>query len=390
MRQVGSNPHRAWLLPCLSTFAAGCALCIAAWLFADRAGQMDSLHPGIVLLTGVIALLLAVALTAALLRLCAERKRLERLESTDRLTGLLNRSGFARRAETCLAAEPDGVCVAAVLDIDDFKFINDVYGHAFGDAALLRLAGSMHAAFSSAALLGRSGGDEFCILLRETDRSRARAALEAFVQTPLTFRYQGQEKHFSISLGYAEYAPSTPQSIDTLLHLADIALYAVKLRGKQGCLAYESSLSPDRRTQLGFALNDVSEHLPGAFLIYRADASDDQILFANSEMIKLAGCTDLDDFMAFTGRSFRALIHPDDRGTVEASIWRQITAHSDGANDYVQFRFAVKDGSFRPVLDHGRIVENCYFGRVFYVLIMDCGLIRDRYNALSASQSPIL
>ena len=55
---------------------------------------------------------------------------------------------------------------AALLDIDDFKFINDIYGHAYGDKALKSLADSMKTFFSSDALLGRNGGDEFCILLQ--------------------------------------------------------------------------------------------------------------------------------------------------------------------------------------------------------------------------------
>ena len=55
--------------------------------------------------------------------------------------------------------------MAALLDIDDFKFINDIYGHNYGDRALKNLADSMKTFFPSDALLGRNGGDEFCILL---------------------------------------------------------------------------------------------------------------------------------------------------------------------------------------------------------------------------------
>ena len=60
---------------------------------------------------------------------------------------------------------PKAHFVAALLDIDDFKFINDIYGHAYGDKALKSLADSMKTFFPSDALLGRNGGDEFCILL---------------------------------------------------------------------------------------------------------------------------------------------------------------------------------------------------------------------------------
>lgn len=54
--------------------------------------------------------------------------------------------------------------MAALLDVDDFKLINDMYGHAYGDKALISLAENMQKFFPSSALLGRNGGDEFCIL----------------------------------------------------------------------------------------------------------------------------------------------------------------------------------------------------------------------------------
>ena len=57
-----------------------------------------------------------------------------------------------------------------------------------------------------------------------------------------------------------------------------------------------------------------------------------------------------------------------------------IRATRSGNNDYVRFHFAKKDGTYLPVLDHGRIVENRYYGNVFYVLIMDCALIESYYD----------
>ena len=87
--------------------------------------------------------------------------------------------------------------------------------------------------------------------------------------------------------------------------------------------------------------------------------------------------------MCHTGQRFKNLIHPDERDSVETSIWKQIDAKTSGNNDYVRFHFAKKDGSYRPVLDHGRIVENRYYGNVFYVLIMDCALVESFYDGFS-------
>ena len=101
-----------------------------------------------------------------------------------------------------------------------------------------------------------------------------------------------------------------------------MALYEVKLRGKHGCLPYRASYrgADSNRSQLGFKLNDISNNLPGAFFIYKADRNDEQILYANNEMIKLTGCDDLDDFYEFSGKHFNGLVHPDDYEKVEKKI----------------------------------------------------------------------
>lgn len=61
------------------------------------------------------------------------------------------------------------------------------------------------------------------------------------------------------------------------MRCADAALYEVKLHGKNGCMAYREGLQSGVRKQLGFALKDISEHLPGAFIIYRADKENDEL-----------------------------------------------------------------------------------------------------------------
>ena len=172
------------------------------------------------------------------------------------------------------------------------------------------------------------------------------------------------EHPFTLSVGYAELSAADARRTPALLlSKADLALYEVKLRGKRGCLAYSEDLQLRVRTHLGFALQDISQHLPGAFLIYKADRVNDELLFANQEMVRFAGCTDLEDLLAFTDHSFRNLIHPDEREAVERSIWAQQDAQQDGTNDYVSFRLVKKDGTYLPpwgwlsyVVPHRKIV----------------------------------
>lgn len=335
-------------------------------------------HTTALFLAGLLVVSLLTGLTVALLVLEQRRRNLERLATTDALTGLLNRSGFDEQVNRYLEKYPEEHCVGMEMDIDDFKFINDMYGHSTGDKALQHMAETMKETFPHDAILGRSGGDEFWIILKNTTNEQAREKIERFTRMNRTF-LNGNETHpFYISLGYAEY-PVQGDNPTSLLRSADRALYEVKLRGKHGCQAYDNNFQAVRRSQLGFALKDVSEHLPGAFLIYKADREDDRLLFANKEMIQLADCKDMDDFLEFTKHQFRNLIHPEEQQAVEQSIWEQIQAGEEGNNDYVQFRLATKDGLYKTVLDHGRIVDNSYYGKVFYVLLMDWKFLQNHY-----------
>ena len=272
---------------------------------------------------------------------------------------------------------PKAHFVAALLDIDDFKFINDIYGHAYGDKALKSLADSMKTFFPSDALLGRNGGDEFCILLQNYTCEDAKELLQQFTGLPKAFSYKGKEQSFNISLGYAEY-PTFVASRSQLMRCADAALYEIKLHGKNGCMAYREGLQSGIRKQLGFAFKDISEHLPGAFIIYRADKDDDELFYANHEFLHMTGYKDMDELFRLTNKRFRSLIREDEQKQIESSIWEQIDSGNE--NDYIHFHLRKADGSYLSVLDHGRIVESQQYGRVFYVLFMDWEAMHIHYS----------
>lgn len=318
---------------------------------------------------GIVILLLISGLSYTVIALEDRRRSLKRLSMTDRLTDVYNRSGFDQMLDRHLKKHPDSPCVVAELDIDDFKFINDMYGHASGDQALQNLTSGMKEFFPKSTLIGRNGGDEFCLLLPGQTIETAQSCFQNFTEICREFTYEGIRHPFTISLGFAEY-PAQAQTRKRLMQCADTALYEVKLNGKQGCRAYSTD-PREARAQLGFALKDISAHLPGAFLIYKADPQDDQLLFANQEMVRLAGCNSIKEFFDYTNRSFRNLISEPEQTDIEESIWQQINEGDGHSNDYVSFSLVRKDGTLRKVFDHGRIVNNSYYGRVFYVLLMD-------------------
>ena len=323
-----------------------------------------------------ISLLLSV-LTRVWLVAKEHKNKYKILARTDSLTNIYNRYGFDELAEKIISKNPQTHFVAALLDIDDFKFINDIYGHSYGDKALKSLADSMKAFFPSDALLGRNGGDEFCILLPNCTFKEADKQLQQFTKLPKTFSYHGKELAFYISPGYAEY-PTFAASPSQLMRCADAALYEIKLHGKNGCMAYRKGLQSGVRKQLGFALKDISEHLPGAFIIYRADKEDDELFYANHEFLHMTGYKSMDELFRLTQKRFRNLIRQDEQQQIETSIWEQIDTGNE--NDYIHFHLRKADGTYLSVLDHGRIVESQQYGKVFYVLFMDWEDMHLRYS----------
>ena len=321
--------------------------------------------------------LLFVTLTRMWLVSKENKNKFQILAHTDSLTGIYNRYGFDELAEKMINKNPKAKFVAVLLDIDDFKFINDIYGHVYGDKALRSLADSMKAFFPSDALLGRNGGDEFCILLKNYSYEDVKEKLQQFTMAPKTFSYKGKEYPFYISLGYSEY-PTFASNRSQLMRCADAALYEIKLHGKNGCLAYREGLELGARKQLGFAFKDISEHLPAAFIIYRADKEDDELFYANQEFLHMTGYKDMDELFRLTKKSFSNLIREDEKKKIEASIWKQID--NGNGNDYIHFHLRRADGSYLSVLDHGRIVESQQYGKVFYVLFMDWEDMNNHYS----------
>ena len=305
------------------------------------------------------------------------KNKFQILAHTDSLTDIYNRYGFDELAERMITKNPKTHFVAALLDIDDFKFINDIYGHVYGDRALKSLTDSMKAFFPKNTLLGRNGGDEFCILLPDHTYKEAGELLLQFTKLPKTFSCKGKEYPFFISLGYAEY-PTFASSRSQLMRCADAALYEIKLHGKNGCMAYREGLRSGVRKQLGFAFKDISEHLPGAFIIYRADKDDDELLYANHEFFQMTGYKNIDELFSLTRKSFHNLIREDEQQQIETSIWKQIDAGNK--NDYIHFHLRKADGTYLSVLDHGRIVDSQQYGRVFYVLFMDWEAMHIHYS----------
>lgn len=172
---------------------------------------------------------------------------LARMACTDYLTGLYNRRFFMQRLEeeTSQARRHRLPMCVAILDLDHFKQVNDTYGHLTGDAVLRRFAELIQQGKRLSDIVGRYGGEEFCILLPQTDIRGGAIAAGRFRSACESEEYSDSEgRHFRItcSIGIAELGEDIPQA-EKLLQRADDALYQAKEQGRnQVCLA--PSLGP--------------------------------------------------------------------------------------------------------------------------------------------------
>jgi diguanylate cyclase (GGDEF)-like protein/PAS domain S-box-containing protein len=167
------------------------------------------------------------------------RARLEHLAYHDSLTDLPNRAAFQEQLEAAIAdAGRAGRSLAVLfIDLDDFKLVNDGFGHAVGDELLVHCAGRLRAACRRHDLVARQGGDEFLILVRDSargeDARRAAEAVAVSVREALSrdFHVGGVSAYITPSIGVSLF-PDDGTTADELLKKADIALYAAKNAGR--------------------------------------------------------------------------------------------------------------------------------------------------------------
>jgi len=167
---------------------------------------------------------------------------------TDALTGALNRRAFYLDAdrEVSRSIRTGKNLSVLVLDIDDFKSMNDTYGHAAGDHVLQQLVERIKSILRVQDLLARTGGEEFAILLPDTTYDLAKAVAErirASLQT-LDLTFDGTHCAISVSIGVAEMTPSLTVFEKVLQH-ADAAMYAAKRAGKNRIVAFEDAAQPN-------------------------------------------------------------------------------------------------------------------------------------------------
>lgn len=161
----------------------------------------------------------------------------------DVLTKLFNKRAARHKITSLMALEGGlGSSAMLIIDVDNFKMVNDRYGHLFGDAVLGELASRIASQFRERDIVSRIGGDEFMVFMpdipeREIVKERAERLLESF-HTML--KESLKDVPLSCSIGIA-YAPEDGNDFQSLFKSSDTALYQAKLEGKNRCVSYQKS-----------------------------------------------------------------------------------------------------------------------------------------------------
>jgi diguanylate cyclase (GGDEF)-like protein len=241
-RRPTSRPdteRTARVLPYLAVGANAALLTLTAYSGGADVGAVST---GTIAVIGVVVLRQVIAqrdtheMLASMRR---QERRLERELTHDRLTGLINRARLTDvLTEAVEAADADPLSVL-LIDLDDFKLINDTYGHTVGDQILVTVARRLTEA---AGTVSRFGGDEFVVVLRGVDADGAADVAQRAhdaLATPIRVHEHDLLVHASIGVAATDAADSA----DALLRNADLAMYAAKDRGKAGHVVYSPGMT---------------------------------------------------------------------------------------------------------------------------------------------------
>ncbi len=205
--------------------------------------------PTTVLIAASVSALIAWLFGMAIHEMALSRAKFERLARLDPLSGLLNRRAFV---EDMAGKTANGFFV--LFDVDRFKLVNDMHGHAVGDAVIVAIAEELERVFASPHLVGRFGGEEFAVFIENDDRGDCSLLVEEARRSVAARRIAAARGPVSVTLsaGIADRPASRP--FEAVFEAADRALYLAKSLGRDRTIHEdegEELLEPSRRIAAG-------------------------------------------------------------------------------------------------------------------------------------------
>ncbi len=255
-RALISDPEtrigRAWRLLFAGTVLIVLVLGLRAVVALSGHGELAQPQGGIALHPVQIVSFIAIMATALIgtigfVLMVKERtdREILHLAMTDSLTQVPNRLALMQQAEHALARRSGLPLALLMVDVDHFKRINDSLGHPAGDEALRAVARLLTGRLRRQDILGRYGGEEFCVLAPDTDGDGAFRLAEALRETVAATKLvteQG-ELQVTVSIGYALCPAGTERALKDLMAEADAALYAAKRAGRNRVVNFNAELT---------------------------------------------------------------------------------------------------------------------------------------------------
>jgi diguanylate cyclase (GGDEF)-like protein len=177
------------------------------------------------------------------------RATLTQQAATDALTGLANRAAFTHGIAAELTGPLQSRAAVLFIDVDDFKDVNDVFGHRGGDAVLREVAARVERYTRAGDICARLGGDEFAVVLRDADLDAAQRfadRIAAALAKPM--RIGDRVARVDASIGLA--AASAGTDVETLIHRADVAMYAAKAAGRGTIEVFDPAMLDGDRSRV--------------------------------------------------------------------------------------------------------------------------------------------
>ncbi len=276
---------------------------------------------------------------------------------TDSLTGLRNRSGF-EMAESKIENKSKKTFVRISLDIDNFKVINDLYGHNVGDQVLAKRAKDLRLVFGYQNLISRTGGDEFSVLFTNKSYEELEPSIKKFANRP-HYIHAGKDKiTFTASIGVATY-PKQATCLEDLRKRSDRALYEVKRNGKKNYALYNKDNDYFERSQIGFSFKDRNDDYPGGMIFYKIEEEKGNILFLNQARVTLSGFETIQDFRLSSRNDLSILFDSEER---------EIRKEEHPARTELKRKKA--DGKKIRICLINKKFSHPFFGEIYYAAIL--------------------
>lgn len=220
-------------------------------------------------------------------------------EQLDPLTGLYNKRTCMDKISNLIAENADTVFTICMIDLDNFKTLNDTYGHLFGDRVLMIVADTMREVLGNRGIAGRFGGDEFFIIIDSAlDEQEVRQILYTIRKNIRWFFENAEDKILvTLSVGAAAY-PKDGQTLDQLMAMADRALYIAKEKGKDRYIIYDE----EKHGRVTF--DEEHRKIVEMSMKKQDDTNKTSAILYVYEILEQKGIEALEDVLAFVGKVF--------------------------------------------------------------------------------------